>query len=49
MTIIYVDADAKVAEPSSTSQKNDLKNWLPGLKPGDAINSPLNPVLYYAK
>ena len=49
MTIIYVDADAKVAEPSSTAQRNDLKGWLPGLKPGDAINSPLNPVLYYAK
>jgi ectoine hydroxylase-related dioxygenase (phytanoyl-CoA dioxygenase family) len=49
ITIIYVDADGMVAEPSNKAQKNDLRNWFPGLKPGDAINSPLNPVLYYAE
>jgi ectoine hydroxylase-related dioxygenase (phytanoyl-CoA dioxygenase family) len=47
MTIIYVDADAKVATPANKAQANDLAGWLPGLKPGDAINSPLNPVIYY--
>jgi ectoine hydroxylase-related dioxygenase (phytanoyl-CoA dioxygenase family) len=46
MTIIYVDADAKVAEPANKNQLNDLKGWLPGLKPGDAIDSPLNPLIY---
>jgi ectoine hydroxylase-related dioxygenase (phytanoyl-CoA dioxygenase family) len=49
MTIIYVDADARVAEPKNKSQVNDLGSWFPGLKPGDAIASPLNPVVYYAK
>jgi len=48
MTIIYVDADAKVAEPKSKAQQNDLAGWMPGLKPGDLINSPLNPVIYAA-
>ena len=47
MTIIYVDADAKVSVPANKAQVSDLGNWLPGLKPGDAINSPLNPVIYY--
>jgi ectoine hydroxylase-related dioxygenase (phytanoyl-CoA dioxygenase family) len=46
MTIIYVDADAKVAEPAHKSQIKDLATWLPGLKPGDSIDSPLNPILY---
>jgi hypothetical protein len=49
ITIIYVDADAKVAEPSNKAQQNDLKSWLPGLMPGDPIGSPLNPLLYSAK
>jgi ectoine hydroxylase-related dioxygenase (phytanoyl-CoA dioxygenase family) len=48
MTIIYVDADAKVALPANKNQANDLANWFPGLRPGDAINSPLNPLIYYA-
>jgi ectoine hydroxylase-related dioxygenase (phytanoyl-CoA dioxygenase family) len=46
MTIIYVDADAKVAKPANKSQESDLANWFPGLKPGDAIKSPLNPLIY---
>ena len=43
MTIIYVDADARVATPKNKSQEADLKSWFPGLKPGDPIISPLNP------
>jgi len=46
MTVIYVDADAKVAKPANKSQVVDLATWLPGLKPGDSIDSPLNPVIY---
>jgi ectoine hydroxylase-related dioxygenase (phytanoyl-CoA dioxygenase family) len=46
MTIIYVDADAKVAQPANKHQIADLAGWFPGLKPGDAINSPLNPVIF---
>lgn len=48
MTIIYLDADARVAEPANKSQERDLEAWMPGLKPGDEINSPLNPLLYAA-
>jgi ectoine hydroxylase-related dioxygenase (phytanoyl-CoA dioxygenase family) len=47
MTIIYVDADAKVATPENKSQAADLESWLPGLKPGDRIDSPLNPLIFY--
>ena len=30
MTIIYVDADAKVIEPNSKARESDLRTWLPG-------------------
>jgi ectoine hydroxylase-related dioxygenase (phytanoyl-CoA dioxygenase family) len=46
MTIIYVDADATVSPPANKNQVADLATWFPGLKPGDAVNSPLNPLLY---
>jgi hypothetical protein len=46
MTIIYVDADAKVSQPANRKQSTDLATWFPGLKPGDAVNSPLNPLIY---
>ncbi len=46
MTIIYVDADATVAEPRNENQRKDLERWLAPAKPGDAIDGPLNPLLY---
>ncbi len=46
MTMIYMDAEARVAEPVNTPQRADLKRWLPGLKPGDLAASELNPVLF---
>ncbi|HLL89406.1 MAG TPA: phytanoyl-CoA dioxygenase family protein [Tepidisphaeraceae bacterium] len=46
MTIIYMDQNMRVMEPKHAAQKSDLRNWLTGLKPGDAAASPLNPVLY---
>ena len=46
MTIIYYDADARVAEPSNPDQQNDLSRWFTGLEPGDAAASPLNPILF---
>ncbi|MFB5189786.1 phytanoyl-CoA dioxygenase family protein [Alicyclobacillus fastidiosus] len=48
MTIIYVADGTRVSEPDSNARKNDLKRWLPGLKPGDEVASPLNPVVYRA-
>lgn len=46
MTIIYMDADIRVAEPANQMQRADLARWLPGLSPGDAAASALNPILY---
>lgn len=46
MTIIYVESNATVTEPDHVSRVNDLKAWLPGLKPGDLVASPLNPILW---
>ena len=48
MTMIYVDADADVmiTEPTNNTQLRDLSVWMPGLRPGDVVSSPLNPVLY---
>ena len=46
MTIIYIDADAVITEPDSPQRENDLATWFPGLKPGDAAASPLNPVVF---
>ncbi len=43
MTVIYIDANARVSEPINESQINDMARWLPGLKPGDAASSNLNP------
>jgi len=48
MTIIYMDAEMRVAEPINTMQRNDLAQWLPGLSPGDMAASPINPILFDA-
>jgi ectoine hydroxylase-related dioxygenase (phytanoyl-CoA dioxygenase family) len=46
MTIIYLDADMKVGEPTNDHQRADLAGWLPGAEPGEIPDTPLNPVLY---
>lgn len=46
MTMIYMDADMRVAEPVNAMQRSDLGQWLPGLAPGDLAASHINPVLY---
>ena len=46
MTIIYIDADITVAEPTNDPQRNDLATFMPGAQPGDVPDTPLNPVLY---
>jgi ectoine hydroxylase-related dioxygenase (phytanoyl-CoA dioxygenase family) len=45
MTVIYVADGERVQEPDNDFRKADLANWIPGCKPGDLVNSPLNPVL----
>ncbi|WP_411030690.1 phytanoyl-CoA dioxygenase family protein [Spongiimicrobium sp. 3-5] len=46
MTIIYMDRDMKLKEPSNDGQMNDWNTWCPGANIGEVINTPLNPVLY---
>ena len=45
MTIIYVADGAKVIEPQHDAHLFDLNAWMPGLKAGDKVSSPLNPLI----
>ena len=46
MTIIYIDADAAVAEPVNDFQRGDLANFLGSTPAGQVPGTDLNPVLY---
>ena len=46
MTVIFVDAAMRVAEPQNDNQRADLAKWFPGLAPGDLAASEINPVLW---
>ena len=46
MTVIYVDADMEITEPTNDNQQVDLDTWLVGSGPGQRVAGPLNPVLY---
>jgi ectoine hydroxylase-related dioxygenase (phytanoyl-CoA dioxygenase family) len=46
MTVIYVADGARVAEPRSPFQEFDLKMWLPGLAPGDLVDTEKNPLVW---
>lgn len=46
MTIIYIDADITVTEPTNDHQSHDLATFMPGAQPGHVPDTPLNPVLY---
>jgi ectoine hydroxylase-related dioxygenase (phytanoyl-CoA dioxygenase family) len=46
MTMIYVDAEMVITEPTNENQVRDLRIWMPGMRPGDVVASPLNPILY---
>ena len=48
ITVIYMDKDMRLKEPVNENQIADWKTWCPGVKVGDVIDSPLNPVLYSA-
>jgi len=49
MTIIYMDIDMKMGEHANKSQQADADNFCPGVRSGEVIASPLNPVLYEAQ
>ncbi len=46
MTVIYMDENIHVTEPRNKNHVLDLERWAPGLKTGDVLCSPLNPVIY---
>lgn len=48
MTIIYMEDGIRISEPRNQHQPADLARWLPGLKPDDVAQSPLNPLIYSA-
>lgn len=45
MTIIFFPDGTLVGAADNDNRKDDLANWLPGLKPGDLAASELNPVV----
>ena len=48
MTVIYFASDLTVQTPINEPQRRDLARWLPGLAPGDAAASKLNPIVAVA-
>ncbi len=46
MTIIYMDENIRLAPPKNKNHWMDMERWMPGLKTGDVLSSPLNPVVY---
>jgi ectoine hydroxylase-related dioxygenase (phytanoyl-CoA dioxygenase family) len=46
MTVIYVDADITVTEPTNQNQIKDMNSWMPGTAAGQVPATPLNPVLF---
>lgn len=48
MTIIYMDAEMRLAESLSAAQENDRAQWCPGAVPGERIDTVKNPLIYAA-
>ena len=46
MTVIYFADGVRTFEPDNEHRANDLQTWLPGVKPGEAAASELNPTVY---
>ena len=46
MTIIYMDKNMRLKQPSNDNQQADWDTWCPHAVVGEVINSPINPVLY---
>ncbi len=48
MTVIYIDADMRLASPANRNQEGDARTWAPGIAIGAVMASPLNPVMWEA-
>jgi ectoine hydroxylase-related dioxygenase (phytanoyl-CoA dioxygenase family) len=49
MTVIYMDEDMRLAVPLNQNQQEDWDGWCPGVKIGELIQSPINPVIWSSK
>jgi ectoine hydroxylase-related dioxygenase (phytanoyl-CoA dioxygenase family) len=45
-TIIYMDADMRLAKPKNKNQQLDWEVWTPSTQIGEVMDDPLNPILY---
>jgi hypothetical protein len=48
MTMIYIDADMRLAVPANRNQEVDAQAFCPGVAPGEIMASPMNPLLWEA-
>ena len=48
MTVIYMDAEMRMAQALSAAQENDAAQWCPGALPGEVIATAKNPLIYAA-
>lgn len=46
MTVIYMDKNMRLKAPANDNQIKDWETWCPRAKIGEAINTPLNPILF---
>ncbi|MFT4615369.1 MAG: ectoine hydroxylase-related dioxygenase (phytanoyl-CoA dioxygenase family) [Bacteroidia bacterium] len=46
MTIIYMADGTRLKAPANDNQKADWEQWCPGARVGEAVATPLNPLLY---
>jgi ectoine hydroxylase-related dioxygenase (phytanoyl-CoA dioxygenase family) len=46
MTVIYMDENIRLSPPKNKNHLMDMESWMPGLKTGDVLSSPINPVVY---
>lgn len=49
MTIIYIEDGIRLIEPKNKNHKVDWDTWMPGVKIGEVVDSPLNPLIYSSK
>ncbi len=45
-TVIYMDAEMRLAEPRNANQRADHAAWTPSTQVGEVMDDPLNPLLY---
>lgn len=49
MTIIYMDEDMRLKQPTNDNQMSDWKAWCPGTEIGEVMKTHLNPVIYSSR